>query len=137
MKTIYLLLLTALLCITASNCAHRAQVPAAATAEPAVYIATEVVRISEEYANINTNISGVKLSKYGITDQQTFVVKYKDKTIRALLGKSYSDVPKGDWIALIEDDGNLQLAISFGHAATEMGCTVGDILYIGSLSSAK
>jgi S-adenosylmethionine hydrolase len=137
MKTIHLFLLTILLCITASNCAHHAQAPAAATAAPTIYIETKVVRISEEYANINTDISGVKLSKYGITDQQTFVVKYKDQTIHALLGKSYSDVAKGDWIALIEDDGNLQLAISFGHAATEMGCAVGDILYIGSLSSAK
>jgi len=101
------------------------------------YLMAKVVRISEEYANINTDLSGVELSKYGITDQKTFTVKYGGRTIRAYLGKDYSDVAKGDWVALIEEDGNLQLAISFGHAATDIGCVVGDALYIEPLSSGK
>ena len=46
------------------------------------------------------------------------------------LGKDYSDVPRGDWVALIEDDHKLQIAISYGHAATDLGCTVGDTLFI-------
>jgi S-adenosylmethionine hydrolase len=97
------------------------------------YLMAKVVRISEEYANINTDLNGVELGKYGITDQKIFTVKYGERTIRALLGKDYSDVAKGDWVALIEEDGNLQLAISFGHAATDIGCSIGDTLYIESL----
>ena len=138
MKIIDLFLVAVLLCSMALSCAHRSQAPAATTAaEPLAYLPAKVVRISEEYANINTDLSGVELSKYGITDQKIFTVKYGDRTIRALLAKDYGDVARGDWVALIEDDGNLQLAISFGHAATEMGCVVGDTLYIEPLSSGK
>ena len=103
--------------------------------ELTAYLPAHVVRISEEYANINTDVSKEMLAQYGIVDQNTFTVKYQGQTFSALLGKSYSDVPKSDWIALIEDDGNLQLALSFGHAATELGCTVGDTLYIEKLGS--
>lgn len=90
----------------------------------------KVVRISDEYANINTDVSDVDLSARGITHGTVFKVSFGDRTLTALLGKDYSDVPRGEWIGLIEDDGNLQLAISFGNAATDLGCTVGDTLYI-------
>lgn len=131
MKIIDLFLPAVLLCIMASSCAHRPQAPAAMAAnEPVAYLTAKVVRISEEYANVNTDLSGAELSKHGITDQKIFTVKYRDRTIQALLGKSYGDVARGDWVALIEEDDNLQLAISFGHAATEIGCAVGDTLYI-------
>ena len=137
-KTIDLFFPAVLFCIMASSCAHRSQAPAAtAAAEPIAYLAAKVVRISEEYANINTDLSGVELSKHGIEDQKIFTVKYRDRTIRALLGKSYGDVARGDWVALIEEDGNLQLALSFGHAATEIGCAVGDTLYIEKLNTGK
>ena len=122
-----------LCCFLAVGCAHKAQMHNGQ--ELTAYLPAHVVRISEEYANINTDVSKEMLAQYGIVDQNTFTVKYQGQTFSALLGKSYSDVPKGDWIALIEDDGNLQLALSFGHAATELGCTVGDTLYIEKLGS--
>lgn len=139
MKTIRLLLPALLLCITASNCAHLFKTSPVQLVSRAggTYLPALVVRISEGFANINTNMSGTTLSAYGITLQKTFTVKHKDRTFRALLGKSYSDVAKGDWVGLIEEDGNLQLAISFGHAATEIGCAVGDTLYIEPLSTGK
>ncbi len=96
-----------------------------------------MVRISEEFANINTDLSGAELNKHGITGGQRFSVKYKDRTIQALLGKDYGDVARGEWVALIEEDGNLQLAISFGNAATDIGCTVGDTLYVKPLKARK
>lgn len=91
-----------------------------------------VVRISEEYANINTDVDLDDLSARGITHGTVFKVNFRDRTLNALLGKGYSDVPRGEWVGLIEDDGNLQLAISFGNAATDLGCSVGDTLYIVS-----
>lgn len=92
-----------------------------------------VVRISEEYANINTNIHKKTLKAYGIRQQAEFSFVFKGQKFNALLGKDYSDVERGDWIALIEEDDTLQLAISFGNAATEIGCAVGDTLYIERL----
>ncbi|MFT5090508.1 MAG: S-adenosylmethionine hydrolase [Planctomycetota bacterium] len=89
-----------------------------------------VVRISEEYANINTDIHKKTLKAYGIEQQAQFSVTFKEQKFRALLGEGYGDVERGDWIALIEEDDTLQLAISFGNAATEIGCSIGDTLYI-------
>jgi S-adenosylmethionine hydrolase len=132
MKMINRSLPMALLCIAASHCAHKPKaLPGLADA---TYLTANVVRISEEFANINTDLSGAKLSQYDITPQKAFTFRYKDQTIPALLGKDYSDVAKGDWVGLIEEDGNLQLAISFGNAATKLGCVVGDTLYIKPLS---
>ena len=91
-----------------------------------------VVRISEEYANINTDVDLDDLSARGITHGTVFKVNFRDRTLNALLGKGYSDVPRGEWVGLIEDDGKLQLAISFGKAARDLGCSVGDTLYIVS-----
>ncbi len=93
-----------------------------------------VVSISEEYANINTDRNESQLAAYGIKRGTNFTAHFNQQTIEAFLGKDYSDVPQGAWIALIEEDGTLQLAISFGNAATELGCAVGDTLYIESLS---
>ena len=89
-----------------------------------------VTRISEEFANINTSVNDTSLAEHGITHGDTFSARFGDRTIQAFLGKDYKDVPKGEWIALIETDHKLQIAISYGHAATELKCTVGDTLYI-------
>ena len=96
-------------------------------------IPAAVVSISEEYANINTDLSEDQLAAYGITHGSNLVAHYNEQTIQALLGRDYSDVPRGAWIALIEEDGTLQLAISFGNAATQLGCAAGDTLYIEPL----
>ena len=93
-------------------------------------LAAVVVRISEEYANINTDLSAKSLTAAGITQTTVFTATFKGRQITALLGSSYSDVNRGDWIAQIEDDGNMQLAISFGHAAIELNCSVGDTLFV-------
>ena len=103
------------------------------TTEP-VWFPVKVVRISKEYANINTNVTEPQLAAHGIRHGTKFNVKFKDRTMEALLGKKYTDVSKGDWVALIEEDGKLQIAISYGHAATDIACTEGDTLYIESLT---
>ena len=89
-----------------------------------------VVNISEEYANVNTDLSAERLASIGITHGTRFTATYHGHGVEALLGSSYSDVPKGDWIAQVEEDGTMQLAISFGHAAIELGCAVGDTLFV-------
>ena len=120
-----------LLCVVVSGCGLWSKVGGETGGDGAsAYLEARVVRISEEYANINTDVGRTELGKLGIGDRSVFTVKYGDHTIRALLGKGYDDVAKGEWVALIEEDGKLQLAISFGNAATEIGCAVGDTLYI-------
>lgn len=96
----------------------------------AASIPITVVRISKEYKNINTSISDTTLTTHGIVHGKRFDVRFREHHVTPLLGKEYTDVPRGDWVALIETDHMLQIAISYGHAAEKMGCTVGDTLYI-------
>ena len=116
--------------ITVSNCAYLSKTTNAGSTDPSGYFATKVVRISEEYANINTDVTEKALRNWGIADKDQFTVRYKNHTMTVLSGQGYSDVARGDWVGLIEEDGKLQLAISFGNAATKIGCAVGDTLYI-------
>ena len=111
------------------SCAHLAPNPS----DTASLLVANVTRISEEYANINTDLSGKALARRGIVLNRTFELRHNDRTLRARLSTDYGDVERGEWIALIEDDGYLQIAISFGHAATELGCVAGDTLYITPL----
>jgi S-adenosylmethionine hydrolase len=82
-------------------------------------------------------MSEKKLASIGIEAGSRFTAHFEDQKIKALLGKDYSDVSRGDWIALIEEDGTLQLAISFGNAATKIGCAAGDTLYIEPPTASK
>jgi S-adenosylmethionine hydrolase len=117
-KTLLLLTLTILGCSALSR-----------NQEPAWFPA-KIVMIEKEYANIDTDLTAPQLATKGITQGSMFNVKYKNHQMTALLGKDYGDVDKGKWIALIEKEGNLQIAISFGHAATEIGCAAGDTIYL-------
>lgn len=117
-------------CDTPPNKTDPAPAPEIVKAEPEK-IEVEVLHISEEFANINTNISREELAAKGITEGGWIAVSYKGKTYPMLLGKDYSDVEKGAWIARFdEEDNRLQLAVSFGNAATDMGVAVGDKLEI-------
>jgi S-adenosylmethionine hydrolase len=89
-----------------------------------------IIYISEEYLNINTDLSQERLAAVGITAGTSFTSTYEGRTVQALLGTSYADVERGEWIAQIEEDGKMQLAISFGHAAMELDCSVGDTLLV-------
>ena len=94
-------------------------------------IEVEILHISEEFANINTSVTREELAEKGIVENSWITVTYKDKSYPMLMGKDYGDVARGEWIARIdEEDNRLQLAISFGNAATDMGCTVGDKLQL-------
>ena len=112
--------------LTAAACAPGPQVEIA----PPGGLEARVTRISDEFANINTDLSGKTLARYGIVLQKPFAMRFKERTVQAVLCKDYGEVPKGDWVGLIETDGTLQVAISFGHAATELGVKVGDRVYI-------
>lgn len=100
--------------------------------QPATLTA-RVVSISSEYANINTDMSQQALHKAGISHGSMFRARFGDDSVDVMFGKTYSDVARGDWVGLIEEDGTLQIAISFGNAATVIGCKVGDTIRLTRL----
>ena len=129
----YVLHLMGLLAFALLSTGCRSTMP---QADSRATLTARVVSISQEYANINTDVDEEELAALGIVRGTQFTATLGQERISALLGSDYSDVPRGDWVALIERDERdstrtyLQLAISFGNAATEIGCAVGDTLYI-------
>ena len=129
----YVLHLMGLLAFALLSTGCRSTMP---QADSRATLTARVVSISQEYANINTDVDEEELAALGIVRGTQFTAALGQERISALLGSDYSDVPRGDWVALIERDERdstrtyLQLAISFGNAATEIGCAVGDTLYI-------
>ena len=100
---------------------------------PDLPLTANVIRISDEFANINTDVSGKTLAAAGIDRGSMFRAHFGDESIDVFFGDDYGDVDRGKWVGLIETDGKLQLAVSFGHAATVLGCDVGDHLLIAPL----
>ena len=49
--------------------------------------------------------------------------------------KNYSDVAEGAWLARVDEDGTLQIAINMGNAATDIGATVNDIVHITAVKA--
>ena len=88
-------------------------------------LTARVVRISDEYANINTNLDAKGLATAGIVQGSTFRAHFGSQSIEVFYGEDYGDVARGEWVGLI-DEGALQIAISFGNAATVLDCAVGD-----------
>ena len=114
---------------------HRLKSPYPKVADGGVY--ARVLRVGSEYRNVNAGIPEQMLSSLGISLGSRLLVKYGDKQFEVQMGKDYSDVPEGQWIALVNDVGNLQIAISFGHAAEALGCKVGDVVFVKPVERAE
>jgi S-adenosylmethionine hydrolase len=85
-----------------------------------------VAYVGEEYGNIDTDITPERLVDLEVGKGDTFTVGFGDKEFEVYLGDTYSDVPKGDWIAFINSSGTLRIARNFDNAAETLGVVVGD-----------
>lgn len=88
----------------------------------------EVLLVSEEYGNIETNATAETLTALGLEKGDTFPVAFGDTEVRVYLGDTYSDVPRGDFVAFITDQGNLRIARNYENAATALGVSTGDTI---------
>jgi len=86
-----------------------------------------VVRaIMSDYGNIDTSFEPADLQSIGVAKGDTFTVGFGDKEFEVYLGDTYSDVPRGDWVAFITADGKLRIARNFENAAQTLGVKEGD-----------
>jgi hypothetical protein len=86
--------------------------------------------ISSDFGNINTDLIEKDLQKLGIALRSSFTVTLRDTTISAVLGTTYGDVPRGEWVGFISWEGTLRLARNYDNAAKTLGCREGDRLLI-------
>ncbi len=78
----------------------------------------------DHYGNILTNISGSELAKLKVGQLLTVTIKGKSLSLPFL--RTYAEAPADRPFALINSDGEFEIAINQGNAARELGIKVGD-----------
>jgi len=78
----------------------------------------------DHYGNILTNIPGSELGKLKVG--QLLSVSIKGKSISLPFLRTYSEAPADRPFALINSDGEFEIAINQGNAARELGIKAGD-----------
>lgn len=78
----------------------------------------------DHYGNILTNIPGSELSK--LKPGQLLSLSIRGKNLSVPFLRTYAEAPSDRPFALINSDGELEIAIAKGHAAKELGAKAGD-----------
>ena len=78
----------------------------------------------DHYGNILTNIPGSELAKLKVGLLLTVTIKGKSLSLPFL--RTYAEAPADRPFALINSDGEFEIAINQGNAARELGIKVGD-----------
>ncbi len=117
MKTIALILMAAL-----------AAAPMTLAAKHHRQASAEVMRVDENHGNIDTNASADTLAELEISKGASFPVSFGDTEVMVYFSDTYSDVPRGDWVAFITSYGNLRIARNYDDAAKALGVKVGDVI---------
>ena len=89
-----------------------------------------VTAINEKYGNIDTDVSAQDMMKLNVNQGDSVTITAGDRHFSVYLGTTYSDVPKGDWVAFLTTDGNIRIARNFDNAAKALGVKVGDSISI-------
>jgi len=82
----------------------------------------------DHYGNILTNIPGSELGKLKVG--QLLSISVKGKSISLPFLKTYSEAPADRPFALINSDGEFEIAINQGNAARELGIKPGDAVVL-------
>jgi S-adenosylmethionine hydrolase len=80
----------------------------------------------DRYGNLITNIPEELVDKIGYTPGQSLIINLDNRTIPATFALAYGDVPAGDWLALINSAGILEIARNMESAAGTIGVSAGD-----------
>ena len=94
------------------------------TATVMASLAKGQVLFVDHYGNILTNIPGSELGKLKVGQLLSVTVKGKSLSLPYL--RTYADAPTDRPFALINSDGEFEIAINQGNAARELGIKAGD-----------
>lgn len=94
------------------------------TATVMASLAKGQVLLVDHYGNILTNIPGSELGKLKVGQLLTVTIKGKALSLPFL--RTYADAPADRPFALINSDGEFEIAINQGNAARELGIKAGD-----------
>ena len=71
----------------------------------------------DHFGNCLTNITGEDAAQFGLSPGDKILITIAGNTTRSVIGQGYSDVPKGEAVALVNSLGTLQLSINRGSFA--------------------
>lgn len=85
-----------------------------------------VTAIHPVYGNLTLDFQPADLARIGIEPGASFALDAGGRAFRVFYGKTFGDVPRGDWVGFPDPEGRFALAINRGNAATTAGLKVGD-----------
>jgi S-adenosylmethionine hydrolase len=86
---------------------------------------TGYVVFVDHFGNCLTNISRENTEQFGIAVGDTILITVAGNDVMALIGQGYSDVPKGQVVAIVNSLGTLQLSINRGSFASTYSVKTG------------
>ena len=73
----------------------------------------------------------------GVTHVPGLMCYLCTRFVPVFLGRTFGDVPVGEWVAVVPLQGTLKIARNFANAAEASGCRAGDALFISKRPSVK
>lgn len=92
-----------------------------------------VTRVTSDFGNVYTQFVQADLARLDMTVGSRFKVGCGGKAFNVVLGKTYSDVPRGEWVGFLTAEGWLEIARNSDNAAKELGTNVGDVIWIAKV----
>ncbi len=96
-----------------------------------------VVEVSAIYGNVFLNAQPADFAAAGIGKLAHFTIRIGDQIFRALHGRDFSSVKRGEWVAFPNADGFFWLARNFADAAATAKLAVGDTVTLRRVDEEK
>ena len=96
-----------------------------------------MTRVELPFGNLDTSIIDSDARSIGIATGDTFQMRCRDKTFDVVLGKTFGDVPRGEWVAFFSMQETLKIARNSASAAEASGCKAGDRVFISKRPRVK
>lgn len=89
-----------------------------------------ITEVTDGYGNFFTNFLAADFEKLGIKRKDSFNATVGEHKLKIYFGATYSDVKKGEWIAIVSPDDNIMFARNYEDACKTVSCKVNDELKI-------
>ncbi len=93
---------------------------------------SRVSDVIPDYGNLEVYITAEDLRRLGLEAGDAFILDTGNNRYTVTLGTKYGDVPRGAWVAFINEFARLQVAINYGNASRVSGLHIGDPVVLRS-----
>lgn len=93
----------------------------------------QVAQLTDTHGNLFTTFRPGDFARIGIAVGDSFELTGGGRTLTVKYGTTYSDVPRGEWVAFLRAEGVILIARNFANAAETLGLQQGDTLRVRAL----